>query len=85
MCFLSHTSEGEAPGKSLAELEGYTLPAGSSPFEDKGFQGFLLPGIRIVQPKRRPSGGELTPPEQATNRRIASIRWWSETLQNRER
>jgi hypothetical protein len=33
-----------------------------------------MPGITIVQPKKTPRGGELTPPEQATNRRISSIR-----------
>ncbi len=39
-----------------------------------GFQGFVLAGGTIVQPKKTPRGGELTPPEQATKRRIASIR-----------
>ena len=39
-----------------------------------GFQGFVLAGITIVQPKKKPRGGELTPPEKATNRRISSIR-----------
>lgn len=33
----------------------------------------MLNGITIVQPKKKPRGGELTPPEKATNRRIASI------------
>ena len=74
VCFLSHTCEGKASDKSLAELAGYTLPAGSYLYQDKGFQGFFLPGITIVQPKKKPPGGELTPPEQATNRRISSIR-----------
>jgi DDE superfamily endonuclease len=74
ICFLSHTYEGKASDKSLAELAGYTLPPGSCLYQDKGFQGFVLPGITIVQPKKKPPGGELTPPEQATNRRIASIR-----------
>src|ERR671918_64957 len=72
--FLSHTCEGKASDKSLAELAGYTLPPGSWLYQDKGFQGFCLPGITIVQPKKRPPGGELIPPEQATNRRISSIR-----------
>jgi DDE superfamily endonuclease len=39
-----------------------------------GFQGFLRHGISIVQPKKKPRGGELTPPEKATNRRSSSIR-----------
>jgi hypothetical protein len=74
ICFLSHTCEGKASDKSLAEWTGYTLPAGSCLYQDKGFQGFFLNGITILQPKKTPRGGELTPPEQATNRRISSIR-----------
>jgi hypothetical protein len=58
----------------MAEITGYTLPAGSWLYQDKGFQGFFLPGITIVQPKKKPPSGELTPPEQATNRQISSIR-----------
>jgi hypothetical protein len=58
----------------MAELAGYTLPPGSCLYQDKGVQGFLLNGITIVQPKKKPRGGELTPPEKATNRRISSIR-----------
>ena len=74
VCFLSHTYEGKASDKSIAELTGYTLPPGSYLYQDKGFQGFFLPGITIVQPKKTPPGGELTPPEKETNRRISSIR-----------
>jgi len=74
ICFLSYTCEGKASDKSIAELAGHTLPPGSYLYQDKGFQGFFLPGITIVQPKKRPPGGELTPPEKAMNRRISSIR-----------
>jgi hypothetical protein len=38
-----------------------------------GFQGCLLTGITSVQPQKKPPGGDLTPPEQATNRAISSI------------
>jgi DDE superfamily endonuclease len=72
--FLSHTCEGKASDKSLAEEAGYTLPLGSCLYQDKGFQGFFQTGIMILQPKKTPRGGELTPPEKATNRRISSIR-----------
>jgi len=71
---LSPTYEGKASEKSIAELAGYTLPVGSGLYQDKGFQGFFLPGITIFQPKKKPRGRELTPPEQATNRQISSIR-----------
>jgi len=74
ICFLSYTCEGKASDKSIAELTGYTLRPGSGRYQDKGFQGCFLPGITIFQPKKTLPGGELTPPEQATNRRISSIR-----------
>jgi hypothetical protein len=74
MCFLSATYEGKANDKSLADLEGYRLPPGSYLDQEMGCQGFALAGVTIVQPKKKPRGGELTPPEKATNRRISSIR-----------
>jgi DDE superfamily endonuclease len=73
VCFLSATYEGKAHEKSLADLAGYTLPSGSGLYHDLGFQGFVLAGVTIVQPKKKPRGGELTPPEKATNRRLSSI------------
>jgi hypothetical protein len=42
--------------------------------QERGFQGFCLQDVTIVQPKNTPPGGELTPPEQGTNRRISSVR-----------
>jgi DDE superfamily endonuclease len=74
MCFLSHTYEGKASDKCMAELAGDTLPPGSCLYQAKGFQGFFLPGITIFHPKKAPRGGALTPPEKATNRRISSTR-----------
>jgi len=72
--FLSPTCEGKASDIGLAEAAGYTLPSGSCLYQDKGFQGFVLSGITIFQPKKKPRGGELTPPQQAANRQISSIR-----------
>lgn len=74
ICFLSATYEGKVHDKSVADLEGYTLPHGRCLYQDMGFQGVILNDLTIVQPKKKPRGGELTPPEKATNRRIASIR-----------
>jgi hypothetical protein len=74
ICFLSTTYEGKAHDKTVADLEGYTLPHGSCLYQDMGFQGFILNGITIVQPKKKPREGELTPPEKATNHAVASIR-----------
>jgi DDE superfamily endonuclease len=71
---LSATYEGKASDKSLADLEGYRLPPGSVLYQDMGFQGFVLAGVTIIQPKKKPRGGELPPSEKATNRRISSTR-----------
>jgi DDE superfamily endonuclease len=71
---LSATYEGKANDKSLADLEGYTLPRGSYLYQDRGFQGYTCDGTTIVQPKKKPPGGELTPPEKTANRAISSIR-----------
>jgi hypothetical protein len=58
----------------MAELAGYTLPPGSCLYQDQGVQGFYLQDVMIVQPKKTPPGGALTPPETETNRRISSVR-----------
>jgi hypothetical protein len=68
-CYLCTAND-----KILAELEGYRLPPGSYLYQDRGFQGFVLADVTMIQPKKTPRGGELTPPEKATNRRISSIR-----------
>jgi hypothetical protein len=74
ICFLSATYEGKMHDKSLADLEGYTFPPGSCLYQDRGFQGLVLAGVTIIQPKKTPRGGELTPLEKAANRAISSIR-----------
>jgi DDE superfamily endonuclease len=74
LCFLRHTSEGNASDKSVAELTGNTLPPGSSLYQDRGVQGFCLRDVMIVQAKKTPPGEELTPPEKALNHRMSSIR-----------
>jgi hypothetical protein len=66
--------EGKEHDKSLADLAGYTFPCGSHLYQDLGFQGFMLDGVTIIQPKKKPRGNELTPPEKAHNRLISSIR-----------
>jgi hypothetical protein len=74
MCFLSATYEGKANDKNLADLEGYPLPRGRCRYQDMGFQGYPREGITILQPKKKPRGGELTPLAKATTRAISSIR-----------
>jgi hypothetical protein len=74
VCFLSTTSEGKMPDQRMADRAGDTFPPGSYLYQEMGFQGFVLAGITIVQPKKTPRGGELTPPEKARNRVISSMR-----------
>ena len=39
-----------------------------------GFQGFCVQDVEILQPTKKPRGGELTPEQKEENRRIASIK-----------
>jgi hypothetical protein len=39
-----------------------------------GFQGYTGEGLTIVQPKKKPLGGALTPPEKARNRMMSAVR-----------
>ena len=72
--FLTPTCEGKKHDKRIADEAGYTFPEGSTVYQDTGFQGFRPEGVLIVQPKKKPRGGELTSDEKAENRRISSIR-----------
>ena len=72
--FLSATYEGKAHDKRIAEEAQYQLPEGSVLGQDSGFQGFSLPGVIIMQPKKKPRNGTLTEDEKADNRWISHIR-----------
>jgi hypothetical protein len=72
--FLSATYEGKAHDKRVADEAGYQLPEGSHLAQDSAFQGFALPGVTILQPKKKPPKGQLTSDEKAENRRISAIR-----------
>ena len=72
--FLSWTRFGKLHDKRAADESGYTFPPGSQVYQDTGFQGFAPANVIIIQPKKKPRGGELTPAEKAENRRISSIR-----------
>ena len=72
--FLSATYEGKAHDKRIADEAQYRLPEGSVLGQDTGFQGFTLPGVIILQPKKKPKGGTLTDDEKADNQWISHIR-----------
>lgn len=71
---LTPSFEGRHHDKHIADRVGYRVPPGSTLYQDTGFQGFTLPDINIIQPKKKPRGGELTDEEKENNRKIASIR-----------
>jgi hypothetical protein len=72
--FLSDTVEGKRNDKRLADESGYGLPKDSVLAQDAGFQGFHLEGVSILQPKKKPRGGELGYADKVRNRLIAGIR-----------
>lgn len=72
--FLSDTVEGKKNDKRLADESGYRVPTGSVLAQDAGFQGFRLEGVSILQPKKKPRGGELSYADKVRNRLIAGIR-----------
>jgi hypothetical protein len=72
--FLSDTYEGMVYDTCIADEAGYTLPNASILYQDAGFQGFNPPGVQIVQPKKKPRNGTLTPQKKEENRRISSVR-----------
>ena len=72
--FLSDTVEGKRHDKKLADETIYALPEGIILTQDTGFQGFDLEGVTIMQPKKKPRGGELSDMEKHINGWIASIR-----------
>jgi hypothetical protein len=72
--FLTDTCEGKKHDKRLTDEAGYSFPEGSTVFQDTGFQGFCPEGILVMQPKKKPRGGELTAEEKQQNQRISSVR-----------
>lgn len=71
---LTPTCEGTRHDKKIADETGLILPRGSSLCQDIGFQGFVLPGVTILQPVKKPRGKELTPEQKESNRQISSLR-----------
>lgn len=72
--FLSVTAEGKKHDKKLADESAYHLPAGSQLVQDTGFQGFTVPEVHIVQPKKKPRGQLLSDLDKHCNQWIGSLR-----------
>jgi len=50
------------------------VPPGSVLAQDAGFQGFRPEGVAILQPTKKPRGGELTYADKVRNRLISGLR-----------
>jgi DDE superfamily endonuclease len=72
--FLSDTYEGSTHDKPIADQTPYPLPQGSELLQDLGFVGFSIEGVAIMQPHKKPRGGELTDQQKAENKAISHRR-----------
>ena len=71
---LTPCYEGRIHDKHIADMTVSFLPRRSYLYQDSGFQGFSVPGVKMIQPTKKPKGRELTVQEKAKNRKISSIR-----------
>jgi DDE superfamily endonuclease len=72
--YLGKTHEGRKHDKRIADEEKMTCPEGSSVYRDTGFQGHVMEGVAIHQPKKKPRGGQLSSEDKEHNRLISSVR-----------
>jgi hypothetical protein len=71
--YVSQTFSGRIHDKTIADID-YTIPAGYTLFQDTGYQGYRPDGVKIIQPKKKPKGKELTKEEKSANMKISSVR-----------
>jgi hypothetical protein len=72
--YLSQTYEGKKNDKKICDEEQPTFPAGSTLYQDAGFQGYAPVGVKTLQPKKKPRGRELSAQDKQRNRRISKVR-----------
>ena len=58
---LTPSFEGRIHDKQIADTTRYTVPSGSTLYQDSGFQGFTRPGVNVIQPKRNRKVANLPP------------------------
>ena len=71
---MSDTVEGKKHDKKVLDESDIALPEGSTLYQDTGFQGYQPEGVTILQPKKKPKGGELTEEEKKSNKLISKVR-----------
>lgn len=71
---LTPSYEGRIHDKRIADRTVYSLLEGSCLYQDSGFQGFSVAGVKMIQPMKKPKSRDLTDQEKAKNCEISSIR-----------
>lgn len=71
---LSPTVDGKVHDKKLADEHDLRFPENSKLWQDTGFQGYAPSNVTIIQPKKKPRGGELTLEEKTNNTAISKQR-----------
>jgi hypothetical protein len=72
--YLSQTHEGKKHDKKIGDEEQPTFPLGSTVYQDTGFQGYAPAGVKVVQPKKKPRGRELSVTDKRRNHQISKVR-----------
>ena len=72
--YLSGTYEGKKHDKKICDEEALSFPEGIILIKDTGFQGYEPKGVITRQPKKKPSGRELSRAEKNQNSIISSTR-----------
>ena len=71
---LGATHEGKKHDKKICDEEQIALPENSICYADTAFIGYEIENVKIIIPKKKPRGGELTLDDKKENRLISSIR-----------
>jgi hypothetical protein len=71
--FVSRTFSGKTHDKTIAD-SAYSIPPGYTLLQDTGYQGYRPEGVKIIQPKKKSKGKDLTEEEKEENRKISSFR-----------
>ena len=70
--FVSPTYAGKVHDKRMAD--DYHIPSGCVLWQDTGYQGYRPDGVTIIQPDKKPRGGELTAEQKHLNSSISRFR-----------
>ncbi len=71
--FTSLTVEGKMHDKKIADTK-YSFPYECVLWQDTGYQGYAPENATVIQPVKKPKGGELTKGQKAANAEISRTR-----------